>query len=101
MRGEAAKAECAGCHYRFPKPEMHQVSWVEGGGYSGNTTTQYYNRYGMRGGRSVRPGRIRRGRQKQAWYCDECYQKVLKERWITFFVCLAILAGLFLALRWK
>lgn len=59
----AAMAECKRCHYRFPKPEMHEVK-------SSNSRI-YYAASGSYKGASVG--------ERTGWVCDECYPAYKRE----------------------
>jgi hypothetical protein len=67
-------AECQGCHYRFPKPEMKKVLTSVGGGYTPPRTTTKLNKSWQPIGYSQSQGTYRRGREKTLWFCPECYE---------------------------
>ena len=74
----AATAECPGCHYRFPKPEMVEVIEKEYSGSPFPTKSYSYSRGKTRYDPSARVYE-RKGnfkiKRKKVFYCKECYEK--------------------------
>lgn len=77
----AALAECRRCHYRFPKPEMHEVK------LSGSGARYYYRANGAYAGASVG--------ERNVWVCEECYPTFKRKSRIAYVVglILAIIGG--------
>jgi hypothetical protein len=96
-RVRVATAECAGCHFIFPKPEMRQVEWREGAGYESGRRTDRFNTMNQRTGYSVSQGRWRRGRRVAVWYCIDCFdlhrRSVRHRRFWTAALCLGALTA--------
>lgn len=68
-------AECQGCHYLFPKPDMKKVVTRVGGGYTPPRTTTKLDKNLQPVGYSQSQGTYRQGREKTLWFCSECYEK--------------------------
>ena len=76
-RGRVATAECPDCHYRFPKPEMHEYTeYVETGRSSGVSIGSPNKRGRMNPRISSRTYK----RKKTVWVCSECNKKRLANK---------------------
>lgn len=95
-----AMAECQGCHYRFPKPDMEKVVIFEGGGYTPPRTTTRLNKKLEPVGYSQSQGVNRQGRKKTLWFCKDCYEKRkadIRQQWIFGIIsALVLLLGFFI-----
>lgn len=81
---KAATAECPGCHFRFPKPEMVAVEERVGRQYvPGRKTTKRDSEHHVTG-YSEAEGRWTKGRLVTRWFCRPCYAvyRSRKMRWM-------------------
>ena len=76
MSAAYATAECAGCHIRLPKPEMHQVRGHLR--FRFGAFRSYYNSKGELRGRGAPTFPFKRG--ELFWLCEDCYRERLKSR---------------------
>lgn len=95
---KAATAECAGCHFRFPKPEMVAVEERVGRQYiRGRKTTKRDSEHHVTG-YSEAEGRWTKGRLVTRWFCQPCHN-TYRSRQMRWMIAKAIGYGIaFLAL---